>query len=244
LFWRFAIWLLCCGLGACGRIGYDGDEPEIEIEIDRDGSTASSADVSALETSTTDSRFDDVPPIDGADRVASESASEGSLPEGAADAGRADASIADAGARDADPRDADQRDVTPAMCTERNASVDPATGHCYFVTPGTAIWSVTRDACAGPQMHLVTMGSASEQAFVENWLTQIGGVRKDLWIGLFQAGGAPFEWVTGEPVVYTNWGAGEPNDGPDDCGRIQAGGAWADWSLCDARFAGVCEREP
>jgi hypothetical protein len=196
-------------------------------------------DVGRFETSL------DAPPSD----VVRNDGIDGGVPRDARDASSSDAptidaSTADRQGTDAPTADVGMRDVKPAVCSEPTSSIDPSTGHCYFVTPGTANWALSRNVCTSLGTHLVTIASATEQTFVANWLATVGGAQKDLWIGLSQSAAAPFTWVTGEPVVFTNWGAGEPNDGPDACGRIQAGGAWADWALCDGKFAGLCEREP
>ncbi len=61
--------------------------------------------------------------------------------------------------------------------------------------------------------HLATLNSGSEQDFV--WNT-FGG--ENLWIGLRRSASNPqtFEWVTGEPVQFTNWCPGEPNGLPGE----------------------------
>jgi hypothetical protein len=91
-----------------------------------------------------------------------------------------------------------------------------------------------------PGAHLVTVTTAAEQAFV----APLVGTT-DAWIGLSnQANAAVFAWVTGEPLAFTNWAAGEPNHGAGACARLKAsaGGLWADQACTDA-FAYVCERD-
>ncbi len=158
------------------------------------------------------------------------------------DAGKSEAAT-DAGSGDA--RQADARpDVVNAPCTETEGIINPSNGHCYFLTPKSDVWTLIRDECVRLASHLVTTESNAEVAFITSWLPTNGGRPGDRWIGLYQVGSGPFQWVTGEAVVSTNWAAGEPNDGPGACGRMQPDGTWADWALCDGSFRGICERDP
>jgi hypothetical protein len=94
-------------------------------------------------------------------------------------------------------------------------------GHCYENNDSldfsdTNSWAQARDWAIGEGGHLVTITSAEENAFlVENFGDDVnnGGA----FIGLFQTAdsanvGAGWQWVTGEPFVFTNWNGGEPND--------------------------------
>src|SRR5262249_51125223 len=60
---------------------------------------------------------------------------------------------------------------------------------------------------------LVTVNSASENSFLVNSFV-LGGHNGDpMWIGLTdQAVEGTFVWASGQPVTYTNWASGEPND--------------------------------
>jgi len=136
---------------------------------------------------------------------------------------------------------------------------------------GTAMtWDAARVAAAsrsfvGVAGHLVTLGSAAENAFV------FGVGSGDRWIGLTDsfatstidgatmpgvgefgntsgmaypvAGTDPndniinpgtqrgegWAWVTGEPLVYQNWGGGEPNNsGEEDAAHIRGDAGWND----------------
>ena len=66
--------------------------------------------------------------------------------------------------------------------------------------------------------HLATIASQEEQDFLGNY----GG-----WLGLTDENvEGQWEWVTGEPVNYTNWIDGEPNDagnGEDYVERFEYG---------------------
>ncbi|MFO1020692.1 MAG: choice-of-anchor Q domain-containing protein [Planctomycetales bacterium] len=105
-------------------------------------------------------------------------------------------------------------------------------GHYYqLVMPSSSLnsfsWTDAAAAAAastfaGSQGHLVTVTSSGENAFLqqqyESQLRLFGlpgdGATdsKSAWIGLYaKTQTANFEWVTGEPVSYTNWASSEPN---------------------------------
>jgi len=65
--------------------------------------------------------------------------------------------------------------------------------------------------------HLATITSQEENDFVTSLLQPFGFG----WLGGIQTSGAlspsdGWSWVTGEPLVFTKWAPGEPNDFPFD----------------------------
>ena len=59
--------------------------------------------------------------------------------------------------------------------------------------------------------HLITINSEEEQAFVER--TFLTPPDRVLWIGMTDAEKErDWHWVSGEPVEFTNWERGEPNN--------------------------------
>ncbi len=101
---------------------------------------------------------------------------------------------------------------------------NPANGHYYEIVPVSVDWN-TADQMArtmsylGRPGHLVTIADAAEDQFV--YFTLAGGPLGNAWLGAYQDMTSPtyteplggWTWVTGEPFVYTNWYAGEPNNG-------------------------------
>ncbi len=120
----------------------------------------------------------------------------------------------------------------------------------------------------GVQGHLVTITSAQEDNFIatnfpeafpvvpssrppecEGPTTVENTCGFPYWFGGFQPPGSPdepegdWEWVTGEPFVYTNWHVGEPNDfdgREEDCLDPHPDGSlgWNDSSCDDRRVGG------
>ena len=82
--------------------------------------------------------------------------------------------------------------------------------------------------------HLVTINSEAENQMLLTEIIPNLYSSDGIAIGLVQQSGAPepfggWEWVTGEPLTYTNWRAGEPNDaGGEDYGQIYQDGTWND----------------
>lgn len=110
-------------------------------------------------------------------------------------------------------------------------------GHCYTRNDGAVAWSAAVDACG--RAHLVTYESAAEHDAVLANLVTAGN---EPWIGMNDlAAEGVWGWQTGEPVVYTSWSAGEPNDagGIEDCGH-HFPLLWNDLD-CSAPRAYLCE---
>lgn len=83
---------------------------------------------------------------------------------------------------------------------------NPHNGHWYRLTEAGS-WSAVRDAARRDGGELVAVNDASEQS----WLWNTFGPR-NLWIGLEDLDrDGTFEWLSGEPLNYTAWCAGEPN---------------------------------
>lgn len=69
-------------------------------------------------------------------------------------------------------------------------------------------------AAGGDRSHLLTVTSAPEQAFVARILEDADAPTGGYWIGLQETTVEnQYAWVTGEPLTYTNWDGGEPNNG-------------------------------
>ena len=96
-------------------------------------------------------------------------------------------------------------------------------GHSYYRSTSSATWTTARTNCTNMGGHLVTITSSGENSFVFN--TWPSG-----WIGFNdEVVEGQWRWVTGEPVTYTNWNSGEPNNaGNEDYAQFVSGGKWND----------------
>jgi len=110
-------------------------------------------------------------------------------------------------------------------------------GHFYELIepPGGASWTSSKAMAEqaeylGVQGHLATVTSKAENDFIVATFA-----RRDFraWIGLSdRVVEGRWEWVTREPVTYTNWGGGEPNDccGGEDYALYETDGQVTDWN--------------
>ena len=92
-----------------------------------------------------------------------------------------------------------------------------ANEHQYFLTDVLS-WHEAQAVAKLKGGHLVTINDAQENA----WLVEkfVDPKVDFLWIGLNDvAFEGNFEWVSGQPVTYTNWADGEPNNNPDRGGE-------------------------
>ncbi|RYY65243.1 MAG: HYR domain-containing protein, partial [Chitinophagaceae bacterium] len=101
-------------------------------------------------------------------------------------------------------------------------------GHTYFLSNSVTTPEDAHARAIALGGHLVTISNAQENAFVSAMNPAF------IWIGhTDRAVEGDFRWVTSEPVTYTNWNGGEPNNagGNEDWAVINWGpnGTWNDW---------------
>jgi hypothetical protein len=140
-------------------------------------------------------------------------------------------------------------------------------GNCYaFISGDTTFSNAFTDAQSksvnGVTGHLATLDSTAEETAVDStsalpgWIgfTQdpaFYGDAGQLGDGSLSNGDAGWGWVTGEPVVYTNWQATEPNDNAGgeayaENNRFDGNDTWNDLKDTDNRlgyyveFDGAC----
>ena len=129
-----------------------------------------------------------------------------------------------------------------AQCSAGYTQVSyAATFGCYrFSSFGS--WLDTRAEAVSLGGHLAAIGSAEENAAVYGWATSLG--RTTFFIGLSDAAAeGVWTWVNGEPVVYTNWRGGEPNNVGDEDGTRVEGSVWNDVPIAGFGDVGVVEQE-
>ncbi|HOB76148.1 MAG TPA: lectin-like protein [Phycisphaerae bacterium] len=119
----------------------------------------------------------------------------------------------------------------------------PINGHYYRLTGWSMTWSEAERSARRLGGHLVTLRSAAE----EQWLISRLGFETNLWSGFNDViSEGVWSWTSGEPVLYTRWGAGEPNGGILENGMLFYTWwgdfkSWVDRPISE-RYLGVIER--
>lgn len=91
--------------------------------------------------------------------------------------------------------------------------LNEANGHFYYLL-SQATWEDSEAAAIRLGGQLVTISDAAENNWVFDTFNGFGGGNLSLWIGFTdRAQEGVFVWSSGEPVTFTGWGAGEPNNG-------------------------------
>lgn len=83
-------------------------------------------------------------------------------------------------------------------------------GSDYYLLSNST-WTDAQAVAEGMGGNLATINTAEENTWVVNTFSPDGV--KNLWIGFTdQDVEGVFVWTSGEPVTYTNWGQGNPDD--------------------------------
>ena len=98
-----------------------------------------------------------------------------------------------------------------------------ANGHWYAITQAADDFRVLKTLAEYLDGYLVSINSAEENQFVYN-MFYILGTCAPVWcepstfyIGLERvSSGGPFAWNSGEPLAFTSWNTGEPNNQGDE----------------------------
>lgn len=112
-----------------------------------------------------------------------------------------------------------------------------ATFSCYRLTTVDVDWVAAQSNAVSLGGYLAAIGSAAENAAARSYVN--GALAQmSVWIGLTdEAVEGTFVWVNGEPVVFTNWSAGEPNNfGNEDYTEMVSNGQWNDLASSSRRF--------
>jgi hypothetical protein len=116
---------------------------------------------------------------------------------------------------------------------------NPATGNQYGLTAPGLSWTTAQAVAVANGGNLVTINNLTEQ----NWLISTFG-NSLFWIGLTdQDTEGVWQWISGEPVTYTNWAPGEPNQFGNEDYAVMNEGALGSWNdLPNLYASGIVEK--
>ena len=131
-------------------------------------------------------------------------------------------------------------------CPGGTATMFSCGGHCWVKCTAAVQRSAARTACMGWTGALGEIDDATEQACVASHIATA-----TFWFGAIQSDaattpGGGWTWNGTQPVVYTSWTPGKPDDadgvedGAEQCGTIRPGG-WDD-DNCNQMLPFFCER--
>ncbi|OLS25484.1 MAG: hypothetical protein HeimC3_14730 [Candidatus Heimdallarchaeota archaeon LC_3] len=90
----------------------------------------------------------------------------------------------------------------------------------YQFFPNSVTWQQAKLHCEDLQLNLVTISSTEENFFLTNLAEG-----RDIWIGFTdEENEGNWQWVTEEPIIYTNWNEGQPDDWGDGEDHAVLGG--------------------
>jgi hypothetical protein len=97
-------------------------------------------------------------------------------------------------------------------------------GHTYYYSNSSVSATNAIQNSNNIGGHLVSIGSQAENDFIDN------NVGASIWIGITDTNiEGDFQWLTNEPVIYTNWNGAEPNNsGGEDYTEMYTNGRWND----------------
>ncbi|XXT20353.1 C-type lectin domain-containing protein [Sorangium sp. So ce429] len=135
---------------------------------------------------------------------------------------------------------------TIVVCGSTTCDMQTHNGHDYLFCDGQESWTDAKATCASQGMSLLTLSDAEEEAWVVNLASSYS--TQKWWTGLNdRASEGSFGWDSGEPLSYSNWYPGEPNNAGsnEDCGQLNRFYPELGWNdePCSLHLRFICESD-
>ncbi|XP_067143327.1 macrophage mannose receptor 1-like isoform X2 [Centruroides vittatus] len=111
---------------------------------------------------------------------------------------------------------------------------------CYKMINSSNSWLKADFQCRKYNAHLVTISNSSFNVFVQFMLSSYN--IPTIWLGLNRGKRFRYKWISGWPVLFTNWGKDQPGK-EGLCSIMLPSGQWMTKS-CLEKFPFVCETTP
>ncbi|XP_028129359.1 C-type lectin mannose-binding isoform-like [Diabrotica virgifera virgifera] len=142
---------------------------------------------------------------------------------------------------------------TSILVSESQGDTCPAQSpkNVYYLGDKQVTWSDAIIACQAVGMSLVSIQSQAKQDEIINYLevrkVNYTGLDNSIWIsGNRRLDKVKWFWLAVEPIIYTNFLPGEPNNsgGNEECLTVVYSGrpGWNDIA-CSSKFYPLCEKE-
>jgi hypothetical protein len=117
--------------------------------------------------------------------------------------------------------------MSVSVDSSRFEFLDSYNDHEYYVSKTQEIWTDALTITQQNNGHLLTVADSTENARIGVTAALAKG---EMWIGFTDTATEGYwRWVTGEPVTFTAWKSGEPNNsGGEDYAVILPTGQWND----------------
>ena len=124
-------------------------------------------------------------------------------------------------------------------------AADGGNDHWFALTAKPESWTAAETEALSWNGHLASSTSAPKDAFLEtNYLRGVNMLRP-FWLGFSDAAvEGTFVWSSGEPVHYTNWNPGEPNNNNGDEDYATVNWQFSDYATTDGQNIGSWNDTP